>query len=124
MIDEKMLKKDLLRWFSGKKQYCLNCGYYDLLNDFEDCFDAFEDIIEAQPKLDVPDNNVGKWTPCSQELPPKPDKFDEDSYIVQMEYIITPFSAYWDGKEWADEEGNTLKYIIAWMPLPEAYKGE
>lgn len=119
-IDEKKLKKDLLSWFSGKKQYCMNYGYYDLLNDFEDCFDAFEDIIKAQPKLDVPDIKVGKWIPVTERLPE-----ENGSYIVtSMDYVDT-FEAVFETSEWFSiDYCDDIKNVIAWMPLPEAYKGE
>ena len=185
-IDEKKLIKDLLRWYSGKKQYCINYGYNDLLNDFEDCFDAFEDIIKAQPKLDVPDNNVekmnrefeelevtyypddlctypeymgkpyfaikykengnhfvgygtyspevlsrylrdyfmqsampkeSKWIPAS-ESPKETGAYYvtiDDSFAKELKVYI----AVYDGSKW-----QTWANVIAWMPLPEAYKGE
>ena len=74
---------------------------------------------------DGKDINAGSksdWIPCSERLPEKP-VFGEDSYIVQTNNIITPFSAFWDGEEWTDVSDDKVKGVIAWQPLPEPYKG-
>ena len=50
--------------------------------------------------------------------------FGEDSYIVQTNNIITPFSAFWDGEEWTDVSDDKVKGVIAWQPLLKRYKGK
>ena len=75
---------------------------------------------------DETDTNAGSksdWIPCSERLPEKP-VFGEDSYIVQTNNIITPFSAFWDGEEWTDVSDDKVKGVIAWQPLPKRYKGK
>lgn len=73
---------------------------------------------------EVNDTNVpSDWIPCSERQPEKP-VFGEDSYIVQTNNIITPFSAFWNGEEWTDESDNKVKGVIAWQPLPKRYKGK
>ena len=72
--------------------------------------------IKSQPPAD-------QWIPCSERLPEKPEVW-VDSYIVQQRHVYTPFSAYWDGKKWTDEYAEELNNVLAWMPLPEPYKGE
>lgn len=75
---------------------------------------------------DVTDINVGSnddWTPTEERQPEKP-VFGEDSYIVQTNNIITPFSAFWNGEEWTDESDNKVKGVIAWQPPPKRYKGK
>lgn len=75
---------------------------------------------------DGKDINAGSksdWIPCSERLPEKP-VFGEDSYIVQTNNIITPFSAFWDGEEWTDVSDDKVKGVIAWQPLPKRYKGK
>lgn len=47
-----------------------------------------------------------------------------NDYIVQTKRVAQPFIGYWDGREWTDEEVDILDEVIAWMPLPEPYKGE
>lgn len=61
------------------------------------------------------------WIPVEKRLPEEP-KYIEDSYIVQQENVIDPFSAYWDGKEWTDTNDEPIKRVIAWQPLPKRYK--
>lgn len=81
-------------------------------------------ILEEVESVDAKYTNVhGKWIPCSERLPSKP-LGGEDGYVVQDMCVIEPFSAYWDGEKWTDDEDYVLDYIIAWMPLPEPYKGE
>lgn len=75
---------------------------------------------------DAKDTNVpGKWIPCSERLPKKPEIYgDSDCYIVQTRLVEQPFIGYWDGREWTDEEVDAVDEVIAWMPFPEPYKGE
>ena len=78
------------------------------------------DIIEEQPKI-ATDTNVGcKWIPCSERLP-------EDG----REVFITLFGELreigwydWNDKTWYTEEFDCDEgTVLAWMPLPEPYKG-
>ena len=83
-----------------------------------------EEIIRSHMD-DGKDINAGSnddWTPTEERQPEKP-VFGEDSYIVQTNNIITPFSAFWDGEEWTDVNNDKVKGVIAWQPLPEPYKG-
>ena len=118
-IDEKKLIKDLLKWYSGKRQYCINIGFYELLNDIEDCCDAFEDIIKAQPKLDVPDIKVGKWIPCSERLPE-----ENIEVLIQIWYGTMTVGCLSDNRWISEAWVYQIHEVAAWMPLPEAYKGE
>ena len=71
---------------------------------------------------DDKDTNVpGKWIPCSERLPEKPE-IGSDGYIVQTRRVVQPFVGYWDGRKWTDEEDDVVDEVIAWMPLPEPYK--
>ena len=51
----------------------------------------------------------------------KKPKYLENSYIVQTNDIIDPFSAYWDGEMWTDVNDDPVNGVIAWQPLPEQY---
>lgn len=73
-----------------------------------------------RPYMDEIENDG--WIPVEERLPKEPKFMEEDSYIVQTENITTPFSAYWDGKEWTDVNDELLEGIIAWCPLPEPYR--
>lgn len=77
-----------------------------------------EDIIRSHMD-EVADDS---WIPVSERLPEKP-KYIYDSYIVQQDGAVEPFSAYWDGEKWTDIDDYEVKGVIAWQPLPEAYKG-
>ena len=79
---------------------------------------------------DVPDTNVGKWIPCSERLPDEHENYivtacDEcnmiwaETVVVLAEY----FEGSWLWYEGGDEYDIT-DMVIAWMPLPEPYKGE
>lgn len=65
-----------------------------------------------------------KWIPCSERLPEKPKVDSSDGYIVQSRHVIQPFSAYWDGRWWTNDDDYVVGGVIAWMPLPEPFKEE
>lgn len=69
-----------------------------------------------------------RWIPCSERLPKAGEYIGDVAryYLVQNEYgdmLVARYthSEYWEqiyqSKPYADE-------IVAWMPLPEPYKGE
>lgn len=74
------------------------------------------------------------WIPCSERLPEEPKEnpvFDGkylEVYLVTTKYgsneqdKVYPFRAFWNGINFTD--GRRILDVIAWMPLPEPYKGE
>ena len=74
------------------------------------------------------------WIPCSERLPEEPKEnpvFDGkylEVYLVTTKYgsneqdKVYPFRAFWNGINFTD--GWNILDVIAWMPLPEPYKGE
>lgn len=110
-----------------KSTVATNCFRKECEND--DCTVCVcERVIEIirSHMNDETGTNVGSnddWTPTEERQPEKP-VFGEDSYIVQTNNIITPFSAFWNGEEWTDESDNKVKGVIAWQPLPKRYKGK
>ena len=93
--------------------------------------------IEEQPK-------IGEWIPCSERLPKDgtsvlvtlAHSYDDSDYA---EYSIARYIDVFNGeRHWCDNEygylewekysdgrgGCSLYKVIAWMPLPEPYKGE
>lgn len=81
------------------------------------------DIIETLSAKVRANNLHSGWIPCSERLPEKPE-IGFDGYIVQTRRVVQPFVGYWDGRKWTDEEDDVVDEVIAWMPLPETYKGE
>lgn len=69
-----------------------------------------------------------RWIPVSERLPdePKENPFFEgkklELYLVTVNGADYPFRAFWNGKFFAD--GWSKADVIAWMPLPEPYRGE
>lgn len=74
------------------------------------------------------------WIPCSERMPEEPKEnpvFDGkylEVYLVTTKYGSNeqdkayPFRAFWNGINFTD--GWRILDVIAWMPLPEPYKGE
>lgn len=81
--------------------------------------DLIVERIKEQPK-------VGEWIPCSEALPPKPKEnraFDKKpAYLVSVNGEDYPYRATWNGRYFMD--GFLILEAVAWMPLPEPYKGE
>lgn len=67
-----------------------------------------------------------RWIPVTDRLPKVPEG-TEDAYCPEFNVTIKGFSTSttlkysWDGT-WFDDSGNYLYSVIAWQPLPEAYK--
>lgn len=98
----------------GDKCYHIGYSSYFLDVALEDKEKYFE-VVERK----------SDWIPVSERLPKKPEiDGDSDGYIVQTRHVAQPFIGYWDGREWTDEEVDVVDEVIAWMPLPEPYKGE
>lgn len=98
--------------------------------DCEECYETgsvqgrFEELLWCRNIIRSHMGEVAEdWISVEERLPEEP-KYIEDSYIVQQENVIDPFSAYWDGKEWTDTNDDPVKGVIAWRPLPKPYKPE
>lgn len=101
------------------------------------CIDSMKELIEEQPS--VTDTNVGsKWIPCSYRLPEESGEYlvwydcGEDMEGCCVENFDAGVGAF---GRWCDEyDAHTLGFLdsefiyfdeaVAWMPLPEPYKGE
>ena len=64
-----------------------------------------------------------EWTPVSDGLPKK-----NGDYIVSLEDSIYPWGRFFNGKWYMLPPGGVAvefgaNEVIAWMPLPEPYKG-
>lgn len=70
-------------------------------------------IVDSMPTIE-PDY---KWIPCSERLPER-----------RKHYIVTDFgdveeACYTCDGHWFSVDGNKLKDVTAWMPLPEPWRG-
>lgn len=86
--------------------------------------------IDRRTILDLP--SAQQWIPVSERLP-IPNSVDEDVfvyYLVQNEYgdmMVATFVQFPGGaRVWRQmyQDGAIMEDIVAWMPLPECYKGE
>ena len=81
--------------------------------------------------------NADKWISCSERLPTKQEAwyrndeegvYEPNEFIVQVKGAGLPTVAMFDGKEfthgYADDGNGFVDEIIAWQPLPPAYKGD
>ena len=81
-----------------------------------------------------------KWMPCSEKLPPEPGRgahiLDSDGLEqliinhVLKEYLVTIYGAasaaalfYTGDGEWYDPVTQEYYKVMAWMPMPEAWRG-
>lgn len=67
--------------------------------------------ISSQDVLDCP--SAQQWIPCSERLPDQNGKY----LVVGRQKAINILK--FDGGRWYGKWG-----VVAWMPLPEIYKGE
>ena len=142
LIDADKLKEsidncDICDMCSDKGIRCsFNCGFPDVL-DYK-----WEKLIDAQPTIEVP-----KWIPCSERLPEdigpvlvtwkNNDPASYYQYIVGKHYIGTAHyhrgKWYWYSSVTEDllaeygkcetEEFDEAIEAVAWMPLPQPWKG-
>jgi hypothetical protein len=142
MIDEKklievMLKcrerehgtpKGMIDWFISVIEACpkLDENLFNkkkLIEDIDSCVAGLTniqimqiaDIIETQPK-------VGEWIPVSERLP-KEDRMvlctEKDTGILYLGFWLNIEDVE---VRWFDADGFSMD-VVAWMPLPEPYKG-
>ena len=90
-------------------------------------YKTFENAINAiaeAPTIDIP-----QWIPCDERMPEEAHGclvtvYGEDPYSGEY-YQIYHETVGYDGEGWNNADGWTLPYeVIAWMPLPEPYKGD
>lgn len=98
MIDEKKLVEDL--------------NSLNAINEHEShLIDEVFDIVNRQPK-------VGEWISVKDRLP---DKFE--FVLIQNIYGVISV-ALRIKNSWYNFQGTELCTAIAWMPMPELYKGD
>ena len=82
-------------------------------------------IINEMPTIEPQ-----KWIPVSERLPEEPygclvTVWDTNPITMDEFENILPYFVGWDGEQWNDADGEQCPFeVIAWMPLPEPWKGE
>lgn len=101
---------------------------FDINVDKEELIKALKydrDQYEKGYQDGVTDTNVGcKWIPCSERLPKieeEPSEYAKDvgrTFLVTYKDGFVCECVFWKNENKFDED------VVAWMPLPEPYKGE
>ena len=96
----------------------------DAMMTFKGICNVIKKCPSAEP--DVPDTNVGKWIPVSDRLPEDVEIGEEYPTVIfcTKDAVYVGFYEYYLGGRWWTAEDYTVDNVIAWMPLPEPYKGE
>lgn len=108
------------------RDFARGYGHAGIRLILDDAADTIEELSAKLAEQNMERSTAyynGGWIPCSERLPDKPI-FGEDSYLVQNSVIRTPYTAYWTGEKWIDDYDAEILGIIAYMPLPEPYKGK
>jgi len=90
----------------------------------------FVDCLIDDIKRIEPFNKGINWIPCSERLPEDSDYHDlwetPDGAVLWCKATgeIGIGWYYESTKNWCDLWDNGVKDVIAWMPLPDPYKGE
>lgn len=126
MIDEKKLIEELKVHFDSLYREDGMLLHSDHVCTAEDVDDLIA-LVNRQPK-------VGEWIPCSERLPKCEWGCETEALMYQLKNTGSIEVGYYgEGGHLRDRyfrtyrdscEGVDASDVIAWMPLPEAYKGE
>ena len=94
--------------------------------------DDSEEVIELYDAIEIvkqtEEEYKGGWIPCSERSPEVTGGYlvtVHPNYIVPGGIHVDMLS-WFNGKWWFDLDGQDVEFpdpIIAWMPMPEPYKG-
>lgn len=113
------------REYIGKHDaYIIMCDVLDALCEKEAIKKTVYERLKQAP-------SVYPWIPCSERLP-EPNRHDELNvdvyYLAQTEFgdmIVASYNESHEGTKWWEQMYSYRIFddeIVAWMPLPEAYK--
>ena len=103
-----------------------------IAKDYKDCADIIEQLSEKLSEVNLSEN-LTSWIPCEEKLPEDNPLYEYyESVIVTLDNGRVVEGCYINkDKEWwvDDVDGehysiNATGHVIAWMPLPEPFKGE
>lgn len=111
LIDKDALKKDVL-------------ALRDCYNGFSDTYDkaCIIGVIDEQPTIEPE-----RWIPVTERLPEDVEIGEEYPTVIFCTKDATYsgfYEHYMGGKWWCGDEDYTVDEVIAWMPLPEPYRGD
>lgn len=117
----------ILEEIEQKKEKCLNVVKMEI-DPMEITIhrEQYKGLCMAEKSIRKHMNNG--WIPVEKALPPEPPEYvdDEDDleqYIVMIDGAERPTTLRYagDGNWWED---GTYYHVIAWRPMPEAYRPE
>ena len=76
------------------------------------------DMVDDQPSIESQ-----KWIPCSEDSPKSSGEYLVTVKWPSDEYSIDVYEYNVSHKEWNDGESFCGEQAVAWMQLPELYKG-
>ena len=93
----------------------------DRMIEYQEGHDAIDMAIEALQD---------KWIPCSERLPAQTGEYlvtvsweENPTWTDKFGYTPTNDGGWYDPEEPNQININWNDYVVAWMPLPEPYKG-
>lgn len=131
-----MIKSDILNTLKEDKEASLylfrkNKKRRNVEEIIEFCYDSMGYVLDRLQQYrtdnvyeDAKDTNVpSEWVPCSERLPEHyvtvlaqhGKRFSDEQFIRPL--VLT------DEEEWYGDLGLLNGEVIAWMPLPDPYKG-
>lgn len=118
LIDADVLKEMIPTTSVDMFEECRNCSLLYKEQVLE--------LIDMTPTID-------QWIPCSERLP-EPNRHDalnvDVYYLAQTEFgdmIVASYNESHEGTKWWEQIYSYRIFddeIVAWMPLPEPWKGE
>lgn len=83
---------------------------------------AILQIVNEMPTIES-ERKKGRWIPCEERLPE-----DERRVLCTVQsgehYCVVPCIFIQHTRRWLPEVHGNHDNVLAWMPLPEPYKGE
>ena len=113
-------------------KYDISPHYDDKRSDKEKFFDWWDmhKVLSMQILNNLPSiQPEPHWIPCSERMPNNYDYqlLTEEVHYTTGKIVRCVLIAYYDDEDdvWmsAEESPEAISYPIAWMPLPEPYKG-